>query len=207
MPPKSQQARSRYYAPGDAYLELTEEDDTISFTMVEEDESEPTGRRSFSVRNISNSPHIRHKRHRSESTDNPFSGSLENSGSDGRGTMGGTVDEAMRTSLITVNPDEVNWSMPNRNSEPPRDGKGFFHDLNSMRPVRVRLGVCQPSGGFKASSSTLLLKPHKFFTLPEEKGGSDVMGWSVAFSGLSLELPKEGVYNKASASITLMLPP
>ncbi|KAH9584241.1 hypothetical protein LSM04_005145 [Trypanosoma melophagium] len=108
--------------------------------------------------------------------------------------------------------------------------EGFFHDLKSMHPLRVRLGVCPLPGnnntnndnnnnnfgmlptsiqttGDITSTTALLLGPRKFFTLPEEKGGADVVGWAAAFPSVSLELPSEGVYNKASVSVTLMLPP
>ncbi|KAG8348006.1 hypothetical protein TRVL_01158 [Trypanosoma vivax] len=88
--------------------------------------------------------------------------------------------------------------------------EGFFHDLKTLRPLRVQLGVCPLPGGADTASRTtapFLLTPRKYLTLPEDKGGLDVVGWACVASGVSIELPSEGIYNKASTSITVVLPP
>ncbi|RNF27447.1 uncharacterized protein Tco025E_00309 [Trypanosoma conorhini] len=105
----------------------------------------------------------------------------------------------------------------------PQEGEGFFHDLSAMEPLRVRLGVCplpgntttattsslasSPATEGETSTTALLLEARKFLTLPEEKGGTDVVGWAAAFSSVAVELPGEGVYNNASVSVTVMLAP
>ncbi|ESL10983.1 hypothetical protein TRSC58_01276 [Trypanosoma rangeli SC58] len=103
------------------------------------------------------------------------------------------------------------------------EGEGFFHDLSAMEPLRVRLGVCPLPGNAttattslpashtvtepETSTTLLLLEARKFLTLPEEKGGADVVGWAAAFSSVAVELPAEGVYNNASVSVTVVLAP
>ncbi|KAF5226238.1 hypothetical protein ECC02_000801 [Trypanosoma cruzi] len=103
------------------------------------------------------------------------------------------------------------------------EDEGFFHDLSAMQPLRIHLGVCPLPGDAttarttsissslltegETSTTALLLEPRKFFTLPEEKGGKDIVGWAAAFPSVAVELPGEGVYNNASVSVTVMLAP
>ncbi|KAF8278548.1 hypothetical protein TcBrA4_0113530 [Trypanosoma cruzi] len=103
------------------------------------------------------------------------------------------------------------------------EDEGFFHDLSAMQPLRIHLGVCPLPGDAttarttsissslltegETSTTALLLEPRKFFTLPEEKGGKDIVGWAAAFPSVAVDLPGEGVYNNASVSVTVMLAP
>ncbi|EKF27333.1 hypothetical protein MOQ_008946 [Trypanosoma cruzi marinkellei] len=103
------------------------------------------------------------------------------------------------------------------------ENEEFFHDLSAMQPLRIRLGVCPLPGDAttaemsspslslltegETSTTALLLEPRKFFTLPEEKGGKDIVGWAAAFPSVAVDLPGEGVYNNTSVSVTVMLAP
>ncbi|RHW72494.1 hypothetical protein DPX39_050038400 [Trypanosoma brucei equiperdum] len=210
MGPKKQLRRRGDKEPTNDGTEMLEEENLSAISELRYEEEEEEGREGTERQRSSRgdaqiSPQISRKRTRSATAERSPRNVDETEAEQDLGED--AVGPGARRSSMEIRHSNTNWSIRERSTNLRNDQEGFFHDLNTMQPLRVRLGVCPPFGCSRANTTPMLLMPRKFFVLPEDKGGSDVVGWAGAFTSVSLDLPEQGIYNKASASLTLMLPP